>query len=225
MGILQRFSEIMSANVNALLDKAEDPVKMADQTLRKLEADRLKVKEETAAVMAEETNAKRRMDQLKATVDEYANSAKNALASGNEEDARKLVAKKQEYESQLETAKKTYEVAHTNSENMQAMFKKLSEDIDTLNSRRENVKAQMSMAKAQEKANQIQQKIGSTNAMETFNRMEEKAQRRLDQSSASVQLNGIGGSEAEDLNKKYSSGSSASVDSELERMKRELGMQ
>ena len=53
MGILTRFKDIMSANVNALLDKAEDPAKMIDQTLLNLRKDLAEVKKETAAVMAD----------------------------------------------------------------------------------------------------------------------------------------------------------------------------
>ncbi len=58
-GILSRFKDIMSSNINALLDKVEDPMKMIDQYLRNLESDLGKVKAETAAVMAEETKSKR----------------------------------------------------------------------------------------------------------------------------------------------------------------------
>ena len=57
-GILSRFKDIMSSNINALLDKVEDPMKMIDQYLRNLESDLGKVKAETAAVMAEETKSK-----------------------------------------------------------------------------------------------------------------------------------------------------------------------
>ena len=53
MGIMTRFKDIMTANVNALLDKAEDPEKMIDQYLRNLESDFAKVKAETASIMAE----------------------------------------------------------------------------------------------------------------------------------------------------------------------------
>ena len=63
MGIIQRFADIMSANINALLDKAEDPAKMIDQYLRNLESDLGKVKAETAAVMAEETRSKRELQE------------------------------------------------------------------------------------------------------------------------------------------------------------------
>ena len=50
--ILKRFTDIMSANINALLDKAEDPAKMVDQYIRDIESDLGNVKAETAAVMA-----------------------------------------------------------------------------------------------------------------------------------------------------------------------------
>ena len=46
-GILSRFKDIMSSNINALLDKVEDPNKMIDQYLRNLESDLGKVKAET----------------------------------------------------------------------------------------------------------------------------------------------------------------------------------
>ena len=58
MGILKRFKDIMSSNINALLDKAEDPEKMIDQYLRDHQEDLRKVKSETATVMAEEQRCK-----------------------------------------------------------------------------------------------------------------------------------------------------------------------
>ena len=48
MGILTRFTDIMKSNINALLDKCEDPAKMIDQTLRDLREDLAEVKKETA---------------------------------------------------------------------------------------------------------------------------------------------------------------------------------
>ena len=67
-GILNRFKDIMSSNINALLDKVEDPMKMIDQYLRNLESDLGKVKAETAAVMAEETKSKRELDEWIASI-------------------------------------------------------------------------------------------------------------------------------------------------------------
>lgn len=63
MGIIARFKDIMAANINALLDKAEDPEKMIDQTMRNLTKDLAEVKQETAAVMADEQRCKRELDE------------------------------------------------------------------------------------------------------------------------------------------------------------------
>ena len=65
MGVIQRFKDIMSANINAMLDKAENPEKMIDQYMRNLEDDLGKVKAETASVMAEEARAKRAYDEAR----------------------------------------------------------------------------------------------------------------------------------------------------------------
>ena len=68
MGVIQRFKDIMSANINAMLDKAEDPAKMIDQYLRNLESDLGNVKAETASIMAEEKRCKRELDECTAEV-------------------------------------------------------------------------------------------------------------------------------------------------------------
>ena len=46
MGIIARFRDIMAANINALLDRAEDPEKMIDQLMRNLASDLAEVKKE-----------------------------------------------------------------------------------------------------------------------------------------------------------------------------------
>jgi len=96
MGILTRFKDIMSANINALLDKCEDPEKMIDQYMRNLESDLGKVKAETASVMAEETRCKRELDECTADVAKYQSYAEKALKAGNEADARTFLEKKQQ---------------------------------------------------------------------------------------------------------------------------------
>ena len=93
MGILTRFKDIMSANINALLDKCEDPEKMIDQYMRNLESDLGKVKAETASVMAEETRAKRELDECTEQVNKMQSYAEKALTAGNEADARKFLEK------------------------------------------------------------------------------------------------------------------------------------
>lgn len=61
MGMLDRFTDIIKANVNDLLDRAEDPSKMVDQYLRDLTESLAEVKQETAGVMAEEARTERQV--------------------------------------------------------------------------------------------------------------------------------------------------------------------
>lgn len=227
MGIISRFADIMEANINALLDKCEDPAKMIDQTLRKLNEELAEVKNETAAVMAEEKSAKRHVDELQAEIDKYESSARKAIQAGNDGDARTLLARKQELMNQKIPADSTYAVAKANSEKMQQMYNKLTADINTLNSRRENIKAQVSMAKAQDRVTRVVSEIGKTNAADTFSRMETKAQKMLDESIARAELSKtqLTGDATEELANKYASGSGKSVDDELARMKAEMGIQ
>ena len=83
MGVFQRFGSIMSANINALLDKCEDPEKMIDQYLREATENLAEVKKETAGVMATEAKAKRALDENQAQVAKYTELAKKALLAGN----------------------------------------------------------------------------------------------------------------------------------------------
>ena len=226
MGIISRFASIMEANINALLDKCEDPAKMIDQCLRECNEQLAEVKNETAAVMAEEASAKRRVDQLQAEIDKYDSSARKAIQAGNDGDARTLLARKQELMTQKGTADQTYQVAKANADKMRQMYNKLTSDVATLNSRRETIKSQVAMAKAQDRVTKVSATVGKTNASDTFSRMESKAQRMLDESSARAQLSvdSLQGDEAADLANKYNAGGGGAVDDELARMKAEMGM-
>ena len=103
-GIIKRFGDIMSANLNALLDKAEDPEKMVDQYLRNLESDLGKVKAEAAAVMAEETKCKRQLDECNEEIAKMQRYAEKAITAGNDNDARQFLEKKQQLVSKQDAA-------------------------------------------------------------------------------------------------------------------------
>ena len=94
MGILSRFGDIVQANVNAVLDKMEDPVQDdRPVTLRELNENLAEVKKETAGVMAEETRTRRLMEENQAEAARYEDLAKQALLAGNEGDAKVFLAK------------------------------------------------------------------------------------------------------------------------------------
>ena len=148
MGVIQRFKDIMSANINAMLDKAENPEKMIDQYMRNLEDDLGKVKAETASVMAEEARAKRAYDEALAEVEKYQKYAEKAVAAGNDNDARVFLQSKKTAQSKLEGLKLTYDTAAANAQKMRQMHDKLVNDISDLRARKETIKAKVAVAKA-----------------------------------------------------------------------------
>ena len=223
-GIIKRFSDIMSANLNALLDKAEDPEKMIDQYLRNLESDLGKVKAETASVMAEETKCKRELDECNADIEKMQRYAEKAIVAGNDNDARQFLEKKQQLVSKQATLQQAYDLAHGNAVKMKEMHDKLVSDMGELQSRRDAIRAKVAVAKTQERLNKVGSSVaGVSNNLSAFDRMEEKANRMLDEANAMSELNTTKDDVA-DLAAKYDEDSSnTGVDDELAALKVKLG--
>lgn len=227
MGIMTRFKDIMAANVNALLDKAEDPEKMIDQYLRNLESDFAKVKAETASIMAEEKSAKRKLDECDEEITRMGGYAKKAVAAGNDNDARQFLTKKNELTQKREVLAKNYELAQANSIKMRQMHDKLESDISEMKSKRDMLKAKVRVAETQKKINEMGAGLESAgNNAAAFERMEEKVNKMLDEADAIGELNkSASGSDIDDLASKYDAvGTGSDVDDELAKLKAEIGM-
>ena len=226
MGMLDRFTDIIKANVNDLLDRAEDPSKMVDQYLRDLTESLAEVKQETAGVMAEEARTERQVKENEADISKYDSLARAALEAGNEDDARTFLAKKQQLVAKGEGLRAAAEAAHENATKMREMHDKLVGDIEQLKSRREAIKAKVAVAKTQDKVNKMSSAGDrAAGAMSAFDRMEAKADEMLDRSNAMSELSSEPADAAAELEKKYAdSASAAAVDAELARLKEEMGL-
>lgn len=226
MGILSRFGDIIKANVNDMLDKCEDPAKMIDQYLRNLTENLAEVKKETAGVMAEENRTRRMVEENSVEIAKYESLARKALQAGNEGDARVFLAKKQQLETKGASLQATYDAARENANKMRQLHDKLVGDIETLNGRREMIKAKVAVAKTQERVNGFASSADkAAGALNAFDRMEAKAHQMLDRANAMEELNRKPVDEAAALEDKYASSSTdASVDAELEKLKKEMGL-
>lgn len=224
MGILDRFTTIVKSNVNAMLDKAEDPEKMVDQSLVDMRENLAKVKKNTASVMAEEKRTKGLLDESKTKIERYEVAAKNALIAGNEADAKTLLTQKQSEMVNLSKLQRDYEVAKSNADKMRQMYDKLVSDIKELEGRKAEIKAKISIAKAQDSVADAMASVNSEGSISAFERMSDKADKMLAESEANMELNtDAATSDAEDLANKYATGTS-DVDDELAKMKESLGL-
>ncbi len=218
MEILKRFKDIMTSNINALLDKAEDPEKMIDQYLRDLNSDLGKVKSETAAIMAAEKRERRELAENEKEIDDMQRYAVKALEADNEADARKFLQRKAELTEKVTDKETAVKLAAANTQQMRQMHDKLESDIGELESRRSELKGKASVAKTQKRMNDFASSVdGAGERISAFDKMEQKINQELDEANAMSELNKSSGNDIKDLTSKYDSDSS--VDDELESLK------
>ena len=105
------------------------------------------------------------------------------------------------------------------------MHDKLTQDIATLDARREAVKAKMAVARTQQKVNEIGSSVtGAARNLDAFNRMEARADKMLDEANAMAELNAAQQTTSvEDLKLKYDIDSMSDVDDELAALKAQMG--
>ena len=226
MGIIARFKDIMSSNINALLDKWEDPEKMIDQYLRNLQNDLQTIKSETASVMAEEKASKRKLDECDAEIAKMQEYAVKAVSGGDDAAAKQFLSKKADLESQREVLSQQYTLACENAKKMREMHDKVEQDISTLKSKREMLKAKVKVAETQKRLNDMTSATSALSNMNKFDEMEEKINRKLDEADAMAQLNAKRDTSSIDaLTSKYDDGAkAAAVDAELAALKASMGL-
>lgn len=224
MDTLKRIPKILEANLNDLLDRAEDPEKMIEQLLRDYKTDAAEIKKDTAEVKALAKQAKRDLDEIKEDIARKTTAAENALKAGNEADAAKLIEMKQKAESRLAQAEKNYEIASANEQKMVNAYNEIVSRIKELEARKDTIKTTTKLANAQEGMNDMLSRASSVAQNDSFDKFERKANARLDAAMAEAELNAEETAD-DDLVEKYGSGTSSSVNDEMAAMKARLGLE
>lgn len=195
MGILSRFRDVMAANVNAWLDRSEDPEKTMNEYMRALRSDLGQVKAETESQLAQERRAKRALDECQADIRKLQRYAEKAAMEGQDEDALKFLERKALETEKLTALQEAYDLASSNSKKMKEMEEKLVKDIGQLETRYAELKGKLTAAKSQQALNERGAKTGDANA--AFSALEEKASLALNEALALAELRG--GAKEDDL--------------------------
>lgn len=186
MGILSRIRDIMSSNLNALLEKSKDPEKTIDEFMRSVNSDLGQVKAESASMLADEKRAKRALDECTAEIRKLQHYAEKAMEAGDDENARKFQDKKELLSEKEARLQAVYETAAANVASMKQIQAKLEADIGQLEARRAKLKEKLAAAKIQQKLNSIGSTMNGNDAV--FDAFEEKVNRTYDEAMAIAEL-------------------------------------
>ena len=221
---IKRVGDILEANVNALIDKAEDPEKMVDQLLRNCRKELAEVKQDTAEIKAATKAAKRNLDEARADYEQKKSAAENALKAGQEDDARKLIELMQKADARVNDLASKYQNAMANEKKMVDAYNGLTQRIADLETRAKDIKSNAKLAKAYEKTADVTAKANAAARGGEFDRFEKRINDKLATAEAVQELDAMESAD-DDLVGKYSSGStSASVEDEMAAMKARLGL-
>ncbi|MBD2844877.1 PspA/IM30 family protein [Paenibacillus sp. IB182496] len=197
MSMLTRFKAVMLSNWNALVDRADDPEKMARSYLKGLQADLGRVKAETATLQMQEQRARRALaecDEESAKLQRY---AETCVREGKEAEALKFLTRKQETEQRCGDLQAALDRAAASAQRMRQMEDKLAGDVRQLEERRDALAGKQDAARAQQRIHASGGASGSASgAMAAW---EEQVNRNYDEAMALAELRAPAGDDLDDV--------------------------
>ena len=233
-GLSGRMSTVIKAKISKLLDRAEDPSETLEYSYQKQIELLQNVKKGIADVVTSKKRLQLQEQKLRDQVVKLDTQARQALAAGNEDLARTALERKNVAQTELQSLDSQVAQLEQQQEQMTASEQKLRAKIEQFRSRKEVIKAQYSAAEAQVKISEAATGVGEEmadvglamqRALDKTENMKARADavQELEAAGTFEDLTQLGGGE-DDIDRQLRELSSTSeVDSELAKMKAELG--
>lgn len=130
MGLLSRMSDIVQANLNAILDKAEDPQKIINLLVQEMEETLVEVRAVAAKTLAEKTHLHRQVNKFQSVGDSWQAKAQLAMDKGREDLARSALVEKRQALKQLSAAQQELDSVTEEIGKLQADSTKLQDKLN-----------------------------------------------------------------------------------------------
>ncbi|NEY71905.1 PspA/IM30 family protein [Bacillus mesophilus] len=215
----KRMGTVVNSELNAMLDKAEDPVKMLDQFMRDMEADIREAEAAVAKQIANEKMLKKKADDAEALVNKRQEQAVKALEAGNEDLARRALEDKKSQSKQAETFMESYTRAKSDADVLREKLDEMKREYHEMKLKKDTLKARAESVKTRTKMNRVMSGIGGDDSRKGFERMEEKVMRYEAEAETSEDLS----TKSRSLDDEFAALDKNGVDDELSALKKQLG--
>jgi len=219
MGIFSRLSDIINANINSLLDKAEDPEKMIRMVIQEMEETLVEVRSTTAKILADKKELVRRNEKLARQVDDWQQKAELALSRGREDLARAALLEKS-------TVTEVISVVKSDMDKLDESLDKLTREIEQLQNKLTDARVRQKAILMRHTATQSRQAVNAQlnnyNIEQAIHRFEH-FERKIEVMESEIEAQNVGkrgiAAEFDALEKE------GKVDKELAELKAKLGHQ
>jgi phage shock protein A len=174
MALLERVSALIRANLNDLIDRAEDPQKMLKQVILDMQNQMLQVKTQVAIAVADEHLLRKKQNENQEKHAEWMRKAELAIDKKQEDLARVAIERAVDYKKLAEDFADEIEHQKTQVENLRSAMRKLEQKLTEAQARSELLIAKHRRSRALTKASKARIAAHDESKMGTFDRMKNK---------------------------------------------------
>lgn len=187
MGIFDRMGKVISSNVNALLDKAEDPKKSVDLIVEEMKEQIRAARKELVEAVAAEKVLRKKVDEIDAEAQKWERRAELALKADDESLAREALVQKKRIVAERDRAEALRAEQRAAALNMKKELERMEQKQQELEARKGTIATQLQQAKAGGGAEGLGTR-GTGGAFAEFRRMEDKIEGKVAEVAAAREL-------------------------------------
>ncbi|MEL6929518.1 MAG: PspA/IM30 family protein [Cyanobacteria bacterium J06600_6] len=217
MGLFDRLSRVVRANINDLVSKAEDPEKVLEQAVVDMQEDLVQLRQAVARSIATQKRTEQQYNKNQSEANNWQQRAQLALSKGDENLAREALVRKKSFADTATSLKTQLDQQSNQVSTMKRNLIALESKISEAKTKKDMLRSRANAAKANKQLQDSMSNLGTSSAMGAFERMEDKVMQLEAESETAAELGGTG------IEQQFAALEAGSgVDDELAAMKAQL---